>query len=157
LIYLWKRERIFGACLVETTAVDAHLKFPTGLVDDNRVGQPSWVVNLPYEASIEQLLDFFIDEVLSHNELLPGLLQHRSGIGVDLQMVLNHFPRDPGHLLQLPGKHIDIIPEEGDKCEFLFVARDPYDAGGLGGIRVDLDDLHGDVLTVRRLHVGCSR
>jgi hypothetical protein len=27
-----------------------------------------------------------------------GLLLHRPGVGVDLQMVLNHLPRDLGHL-----------------------------------------------------------
>jgi hypothetical protein len=46
-------------------------------------------------------------------------------------------------------------PREGDKRDFLFVAQIPRDAGGLGGIHVDLDDLHGDVLTVRGLHTGC--
>jgi hypothetical protein len=89
LIYSWKRERVFGACLFETGVVDAHLKFPSGLGDDNRVGQPLRVVDLPYEASVEQLLEFFMDEVLPHNGLLPGLLLHRPDIGVDLQMVLN--------------------------------------------------------------------
>jgi hypothetical protein len=89
---------IFGACLVEASVVDAHPKLPVGLADDNRVGQPAWVVDLPYEASIEELLDFFTDEVLLLNGLLPGLLLHRPSVGVDLQMVLNHLPRDPGHL-----------------------------------------------------------
>jgi hypothetical protein len=98
LIYSWKRKRIFGACLVETGVVDAHPKFPTGLGDDNRVGQPLRVVDLPYEASVEQLLEFFTNEVLPLNGLLPGLLLHRPGIGVDLQMVLNYLPRNPGHL-----------------------------------------------------------
>jgi hypothetical protein len=98
LIYSWKRERIFGACLVETSVVDAHLKFLTGLRDDNRVGRPSWVVDLPYEANNEQLLDFFTDEILLLNGLLPGLLMHQPSVRVDLQMVLNHLPRDPRHL-----------------------------------------------------------
>jgi hypothetical protein len=102
LIYSWKRERIFGACLVETSAVDAHPKLPAGLGDDNRVGQVPRVVDLPYEASVEQLLGFFTDEVLPLNRLLPGLLLHRSSVGVDLQMVLNHLPRDPGYLRWLP-------------------------------------------------------
>jgi hypothetical protein len=76
LIYLWKRKGIFGACLVETGVVDAHLKFPTGLRDDNRVGQPLWVVDLPYEVNIEQLLEFFMDKVLPLNKLLLRLLPH---------------------------------------------------------------------------------
>jgi hypothetical protein len=98
LIYSWERERIFGACLVETSVVNPHLKFPADLGDDNRVGQPLRVVDLPYETSIEQLLDFFTDEVLPLNGLLLGLLLHRPNIGVDLQMVLNHLLRDLGHL-----------------------------------------------------------
>jgi hypothetical protein len=48
------------------------------------VGQPLRVVDLPYEASVEQLLEFFTEEVLPLNRLLPGLLLHRSGVGVDL-------------------------------------------------------------------------
>jgi hypothetical protein len=67
---------IFGACSVETGIVDAHLTLSTNLGDDNKVGQPPWVVDLPYEANIEQLLDFFTDEVLSLNGLLSGLLLH---------------------------------------------------------------------------------
>jgi hypothetical protein len=122
LIYLWERERIFGAWLVETSALNAHLKFPAGLGDDNRVGQPSWVVDLPYEANVEQLLDFFTNKVLLLNGLLPGLLLHWPGIRVDLQMVLNHLPRYLEHLRWLPGKHVNIVPVEGDKREFLFIA-----------------------------------
>jgi hypothetical protein len=41
-------------------------------------------VDLPYEASVKQLLNLFTDEVLPLNELLLGLLLDRSGIGVDL-------------------------------------------------------------------------
>jgi hypothetical protein len=84
LIYSWKRQRIFGASLVETSVVDAYPKLPDGLGDDNRVGQPPRVVDLLYEASIEQLLDFFTDEVLPLNELLLRLLLHRPDVGVDL-------------------------------------------------------------------------
>jgi hypothetical protein len=98
LIYSWKRERVFGACLIETGVVDAHSKFPAGLGDDNRVGQPPRVVDLLYEASVEQLLEFLMDKVLSLNGLLSGLLLHRPSVEVDLQMMLNHFSGDPGHL-----------------------------------------------------------
>jgi hypothetical protein len=53
LINSWKRERIFGTCLIETSVVDAHLKLLAGLEDDNKVGQPPWVVDLPDEGGIE--------------------------------------------------------------------------------------------------------
>jgi hypothetical protein len=81
------------------------------------------VVDLPYEASVKQLLDFFKDEVLPLNGLLLGSLLDQSGIRVDLQMVLNHLPRDPRHLRRLPGKHVNISPEEGDEREFLFAVQ----------------------------------
>jgi hypothetical protein len=146
---------IFGTCLIETSIVDAPLLLPAGLRDDNRVGQPPRVMDLLYEASVKQLFDFFTDEVLLLHGLLLGLLLDRFGIRLDLQMVLDHLPRDPRHLWRLPGKHVDIRPEEGVKHEFLFVAQISCDAGGLCGIRPDLDGLHGDALIVRPLHMGC--
>jgi hypothetical protein len=63
-------------------------------------------------------------------------------------MVLNHLPRNPWHLRWLPGKHIDISLNEDDEREFLFVTQVPCDAGGLGSIRANLDDLHGHVLVI---------
>jgi hypothetical protein len=120
LIYSWKRERVFWTCLIETSVVNAHPKLPASLGDDNRVGQPPWVVDLPDEVSIKQLLNLLSDKILSLNGLLLGLLLDRSGIRVDLQMVLNHLPGDPRHLRWLPGKHVHISPEEGDEREFLF-------------------------------------
>jgi hypothetical protein len=152
MVNSWERKRIFETCLVETCVVDAHLKHPVGLRDDHRIGQPPGVVDLPYEAGVEQLFDLFIDEVLPLNGLLPGPPLDRSGIGVDLQMVPNHLPRDPRHLRWLPGKHIDISPEEGDLCEFLFAIQITRDTGSLSSRGPDLNGLHGDVFG---LHVGC--
>jgi hypothetical protein len=73
-------------------------------------------------------------------------------------MVLDHLPMDPRDLRWLPGKHVDIILEEGDEREFLFNTKPPppRDAGGLGGICVDLNKFHGDVLIVRGLYTGCQ-
>jgi hypothetical protein len=81
---LRKRKRVFGTCLVETSIVDAHPKLPAGLGDDNRVSQPSRVVDLPDKASIKQLFDLIMDEVLQLDELLLGLLLDWFGVGVDL-------------------------------------------------------------------------
>jgi hypothetical protein len=110
------------------------------------------VVDLLYEASVEQLFDLFTDEVLPLNRLLPGPLLDQSGVGVDLQMVLNHLPRDPRHLRWLSGKHVNISPEEDDKREFLFAVQITRDMGSLSSRGPDLDDLHGDVFG---LHTGC--
>jgi hypothetical protein len=72
--------------------------FPFFLQDDHRIGQPPRVVDLPYEAGVEQLSDLFTDEVLPLNGLLPGPLLDRSGVGVDIQMVLNPHRRNQRHL-----------------------------------------------------------
>jgi hypothetical protein len=98
VIYLWERERVFWTCLIETSVVDAHPKLPAYLGDNNRVDQSSQVVDLLDEASVKQLFNLFSDKVLSLYELLLGFLLDRSGIGVDLQMMLNHLPRGPRHL-----------------------------------------------------------
>jgi hypothetical protein len=42
------------------------------------------VVHLLYEAIVEQLFEFFTDEVLLLNGLLSGLLLDWHGVGVDL-------------------------------------------------------------------------
>jgi hypothetical protein len=113
------------------------------------------VVDLPYEASVEQLFNFFTDEVLPLNGLLPGPLLDQSGVGVDLQMVLNHLPRDPRHLRRLSSKHINISPDEGDKREFLFAVQITRDTGSLSSLSPDLNGLHGDIFLARGLHMGC--
>jgi hypothetical protein len=113
------------------------------------------VVDLSYEASVEQLLDFFTDEVLPLNGLLSGPLLDWSGVEVDLQMVLNHLHRDLRHLRRLLGKHINISLEEGDEREFLFAVQITRDTGSLSSLSPDLDGLYGDVFLARGLHVGC--
>jgi hypothetical protein len=55
-------------------------------------------MNIFDEASIKQLLDLLANEVLPLNGLSQRLLTHWLGVEVDLQMVLNHLPRDPRHL-----------------------------------------------------------
>jgi hypothetical protein len=148
-------KRVFETCLIETCVVDAHPKLPVGLRDNHKISQPPRVVDLPYEASVEQLLNFFMDEVLPLNGLLLGPLLDWSGVGVNLQMVLNHLPKDPRHLRRLLGKHVDISPEEGDEHEFLFAVQITQNTGSLSSLSPDLDDLHGDIFLAGGLHAGC--
>jgi hypothetical protein len=155
MVYSWDGKRVFRTCLIETCVVDAHPKLPIGLRDDHRIGQPPRVVDLPYEASVEQLLDFFTDEVLLLNGLLMGPLLGWPGVGVNLQMVLNHLSRNPRHLRRLSGKHIDISPKEGDEREFLFAVQITQDTRSLTGFSPDLDGLYGDISLGSGLHAGC--
>jgi hypothetical protein len=112
------------------------------------------VVDLFDEASLQQLADLFTDEVLLLDGMLLWLLLDRPGIRVDLQMVLNHLPRDPGHLRRFLGEHVNICPEEGNERAFLFLSQVPADAGGLGGLRSDLDGLYGNIICIRRMDLG---
>jgi hypothetical protein len=70
-------------------------------------------------------------------------------------MVLNHLPSDLGHLRRFLGEHVNICPEEGDERTFLFFSQIPTDAGGLGGLRSDLDGLHGYIVRIRWTDLGC--
>jgi hypothetical protein len=98
------------------------------------------------EASVQQLPDLLTDEVLPLNGLSPRLLNHRFGIRVDLQMVLDHLPGDPRHLRRFPCEYVDICLEEGDEREFLFLLQITRDASGLGGIRAEPDGLDRDAV-----------
>jgi len=142
-------------CLVEVGVVDAHPKLPVRLGDDDGIGQPLGVVDLLDEVSVQQFVYLFTDEVLLLHGLLLRFLAHRLGVWVDLQVVLDHFSRDPRHLRRFPGKHVDICLEESDECAFLFLPQATRDASSLGGLRSDLDGLHGDVVRIRRLNHRC--
>jgi hypothetical protein len=84
LIYSWESKRVYQTCLVETSVVDAHLKLPANLGNNNKVGQPPWTVDLPDKVGVKQPFDFFTDEVLPLNRLFLGLLLDHSSIGIDL-------------------------------------------------------------------------
>ena len=106
------------------------------------------MLDLPHESGAQQLLDLEVDELLALERLLPDLLLDGLGARTDREVMLNHFPRDPGHVGRLPCKNIDVCPEEGDECEFLFGPQAPIDAGSLGGLGTDLHYLHGDLPSV---------
>jgi hypothetical protein len=46
------------------------------------------------KACVQQHVDLSTDEILPLDGLLLGLLTHRLGVRVDLQMVLAHLSRD---------------------------------------------------------------
>jgi hypothetical protein len=73
-------------------------------------------MNLFDEAGVQQLSDLLSDEVLPLNGLSPRLLTHRFGVRVDLQMVLDHLPRDPWHLRRFPASvvhHVQLLAVVG--------------------------------------------
>lgn len=59
LVYLWKREAVFGTGLIEVGEVHADLPFSRLLFYHHRVGQPLRIVDLLYYACLEELLNFF--------------------------------------------------------------------------------------------------
>jgi hypothetical protein len=93
------------------------------------------------------------DEVLPFNGLPARFLTHRPGVGVDLQMVLDHLPGDPRHLRRLPCKHVSICLEEGDEREFLFFTQISRYASSLGGIRGKPDVFNGDTVCPEWLYL----
>src|SRR4051812_43563488 len=52
--------------------------------------------------------------------LLPDFLLDGPRMKTDGKVVLNHFPGNAGDVRRLPGKHIDIRPQESNERAFLF-------------------------------------
>jgi hypothetical protein len=52
LIYAWKSVRVLRTSLIKAGVVDAHLKLPVCLWNDDWVGQPYRVMNLFDEAGV---------------------------------------------------------------------------------------------------------
>ena len=141
LVDTWKWVRVLGARLVEVGVVDAHAELTTSLRDDNGVCKPLRVLDFSDESGVEEFVYLEANEILPLDGLLAHLLLDGLRAGEDLQLVLNHIPGDPGHVGWLPCKDIDIIPEECDEREFLFLHQAPANAGGLGGVWPDLHSL----------------
>src|SRR5207244_3449820 len=109
---------------------------------DDWIRQPVGMTNLADEAGLEQLVDFEPDDVLALQSLSAHLLPDGPRIWEYGQVVLDHLPRDPGHVGWLPCKHISICLEEGNEHEFLFRVKRPAHLHDLGrvGIQGDLLD-----------------
>src|SRR4051812_2145228 len=72
------------------------------------------------DACCLQLLDLFCNELLALHCLLPDSLLDGPRVRTDGEVVLNHFPGNAGDVRWLPGKHIDIRPQESNERAFLF-------------------------------------
>ena len=96
------------------------------------------------EASIEDLVDLLLDELLALERLPVDLLPHRPCVWAHSKVVLDHLPRDPGHIGWLPCKHVDVSLEEGDERTFLFVAQVTSDSDDLGRVFAHHDLLRRD-------------
>ena len=59
-----------------------------------------------------------------------NFLLERLGMWADSKVALDYLPRSTGDIRWLPGKHIDIRPQEGNKHAFLFVIRGGADSKG---------------------------
>src|SRR6266540_2262125 len=99
------------------------------------------MTNLADEASSEELVDFESDDILVLQRLSAHLLPDGLHIRRYGQVVLDHLPRDPGHIGWLPCKHISVCPEEGDEHEFLFRVERPAHLHGLGRVVIQEDVL----------------
>src|SRR3990170_572957 len=68
-----------------------------------------------------KFLDIFCNELLPLQGLFLDFLLDRSGMWADSKVVLDYLPGNTGDIRWLPGKHIDIRPQEGNERAFLSV------------------------------------
>ena len=90
------------------------------------------------QTSCLKLLNLLCNELLPLQGLLSNLLLDRSGMWVDIKVVLDYLPGNTGDIIWLPSKHIDIHPQEGNKRVFLFFIEGGTDSEGT--ISATLDD-----------------
>ncbi len=97
---------------MEVRVVDAHSELAVGLGDDHRVRQPPWVDDLSDETGLQESRYLLADEGLPLRGLAPYLLPDGSRVRSHGETVLDHRPRDPGHVRQLPGEDVGVLPQE---------------------------------------------
>src|SRR3990170_6959104 len=81
-----------------------------------------------YQTSCLKFLDLFSNKLLPLQSLLSNLLLDGPGMRADNKVVLDYLPGNTGDIRWLPGKHIDIRPQEGNECAFLFVVKGGTDS-----------------------------
>ena len=73
-------------------------------------------------------LYLFDNELLSFQSLFFDLLLDGPSVRADNKVVLDYLPGNAGDVRWLPSKHIDICPQEGNECAFLFVIKGGADS-----------------------------
>ena len=99
------------------------------------------------QTSCLKLLDVLGNELLPLEGLLANFLLDGSGMWADSKVVLDYLPGNTGDIRWLPGKHIDIRPQEGNERAFLFVIKGGADSESTINASQPCRDL---------LHLGCS-
>jgi hypothetical protein len=62
---------------------------------------------------------------------MTQLLSNRPCLRIDIQFVLDQFPRDSRHIRRLPCEYVLVILQEPYERTFLFVIKARTDDGGL--------------------------
>ena len=91
--------------------------------------------------------DLFCNKLLLLQGLLLDFLLDGLGMWADSKVVLDYLPRNTGDIRWLPGKHINIFPQEGNERTFLFVIEGGTDSEGTISTSQPCRDL---------FHSGCS-
>src|SRR3990170_8333395 len=110
------------------------------------------------QTSCLKFLDLFCNELLPLQALLLNLLLDGSGMWADSKVVLDYLPGNTGDIRWLPGKHINIRPQEGNERSFLFVVEGGTDSGGTIRASQPCRDLfHSGCRSLRSLAIGTLR
>ena len=81
-------------------------------------------------SQLVEFLDLFGNELLLLQGLLSDFLLDGPGMWVDNKVVIDYLPGNTWDIRWLPGKHIDIHPQEGNDRAFLFVIEGGADGEG---------------------------
>ena len=75
--------------------IDAHPPLPIGLLDENNVCEPLWIVNFANKVSFDKLGDLVLHCSGSLRGELSPLLPYRMAVRRDVELVGDHLRGDP--------------------------------------------------------------
>lgn len=87
---------ILGTQFVEICEVDADSPFPILLLHHYYIGQLFWILYFPYEPGVEQVLDFFVDDLVPIWGEFPSLLPDGWILGIYLSLCMMISGSIPG-------------------------------------------------------------
>lgn len=97
-----KRERIFWACLVQVGEVDVFAVLSIFFLNHHYIGQPIGVFNFDDRSDVDELLDFFVDDLIFFLCELPSLLLHQRMSWIYSELMSDYRWIDPIHVFMCP-------------------------------------------------------
>ena len=104
-------ETILGTCFIEVNVVYTFALLTTLFRYHHHIGQPFWVLYLPYKTCCSEIVYFRLNDLMSIRVESPHLLPYWLGIGEDVQFVRSHRWIYPNHIRVSSDEYINVVQQ----------------------------------------------